>query len=188
MIDDDQGLGDLVHPSDARPTPAGDYVCTFDDCNASFDNAKALSLHETGSHTFRHCRICGDRVGLRGISRHEATCVLERSGAFDDMLPDEAMRARLRDFLERSNEPVERDDVYCVTCDDGEDPAFVLDRMLGDWIDGKGMCFTFPARDINPKLFAAAPKRDRRTGQQAVDREPGSKVQHDMAPLIGFED
>lgn len=173
MTDDFEDFREAAHPLDKR----GDvHACRW--CDATFDNYKALSLHETGSHREETCTICGVRVGLRGLRNHTRYCQAQKSGAFDDMLPTDALRARLRDWLERANEPVDRDDVYCMACEEG-DPEFVRDIALADRVKGRGMCWLFPACKIDPELFRAPPRRDRRTGFTAQREQP--------KPLYGQE-
>ena len=155
------------------------YACSF--CEATFETYKALSLHETGSHRQEYCRICGDRVGIRGLANHEAFCASQRSGHFDDILPTDALRATLRDWLERANEPVDRPDIYCVACEEGE-PEFVRDVALCERMSDRGACWVFPASRISDELFKAPPRRDRRTGIKPVETEPSP---YDQAPLLG---
>ncbi len=185
MTEDDpdawgEDLGDLTHPSDRRDVN-GTYVCRYDDCGATFDSLKSLSLHETGSHTTVTCRICGDSVGIRGLSKHEEMCRHIESGAFDDILPRDALRARLRDWLERADVHVDRPNVFCIVCEEGE-PEFVRDVAIAGRIRDRGACFLFPACRISPELFRATPRRDRRTGTQAVTDAAKSTYE---APLLG---
>ena len=185
-LEDDEldELYNLVHPDDLNPNPAtptsltvtvteGDvFECRW--CDATFTNYKALSLHETGSHRQETCRICGVRVGIRGLPAHEAACILERTGRFDDILPTDACRARLRDFLERAKTPVTREDIWCLVCEQG-DPEFVRDIAIPQRIQNRGACWIFQANRISPELFVAPPRRDRRTGP--------TKTGSDLAPV-----
>ena len=166
MTDDDfDDFRDREHPADKK----GPFKCRF--CGTTrFKTLKALSLHEVGAHSKETCEICGQRVGIRGKSAHEAMCSENQSGRFDSLLPTEALRARLRDFLERAKVGVERDDVYCLACEEGK-PEFVRDVAICERMKDRGMCWIFPANKIAPELFVAPPRRDRRIGPHR--HEPG---------------
>ena len=161
-------LDDIMHPRDSRKGP---FVCGVCGDGHDWGTYKSLRVHQKGSHTQETCRICGDSVGIRGLTSHETMCAEVRSGRLDEMLPTSALRARLRDFLERAREAPQRDDVYCVTCEEG-DPAFVRDVGLCEWVRGRGMCWMFPAKKISPELFVAPPRRDRRTGAHVKEQIP----------------
>ena len=158
------GLDDLVNPLDNTTNDDSDAEWTCRWCPQTFTTKKSLSLHETGSHRLETCTVCGDRVGIRGMSNHTQWCQYQASGAFDDILPTAALRARLRDWLERASEAVHRDDVYCMVCEGTDDPEFVRDIALVDRLKGRGMCWLFPANKISARLFQAPARRDRRTG------------------------